>query len=404
MSWTKAVGSGFGSSPFPGFLAAGFECSTHIRRSGHRQDLIADTGHDRFALLDYQRARQMGFRTTREGVRWHLVEQRAGHYDFSSAKSIVQAARSTGAQVVWDLCHFGWPEFLDVFSLDFRKRLAAFGAAFSAWLARQIDGPIYITPVNEISFFSWACGDEGSMFPFVTGRGLELKQQLVRASIETMEAIWQVTPHTRFLHVDPIINVIAHPRHPEEAAAAEAYRLSQYQAFDMLTGRAFPELGGDEKYLDIVGINYYPHNQWFYNLRGTKRVRNYAPINRRNPLYRPFRQMLAEVHERYDRPIFIAETGAENRIRASWFRYVCEESLSAMDQGVPLHGICLYPILNHPGWVDDRHCHNGLWDYPDPNGNREIYKPLAAEIRRWRPVFERELVSEHAKATLLNVQ
>jgi hypothetical protein len=85
-------------------------------------------------------------------------------------------------------------------------------------------------------------------------------------------------------------------------------------------------------------------------------------------------------------------------------KVVCEESLAAMDQGLPLHGICLYPILNHPGWVDDRHCHNGLWDYPDPNGNREICKPLAAEIRRWRPVFERELVSDHAKATLLNVQ
>ena len=400
----KAAFSGSESSAFPGFLAAGFECSTLIRRSGYRQDLIADTKHDRFALADYQRARDLGFRTTREGVRWYLVEQRPGHYDFSSAKSILNAARTAGAHVIWDLCHFGWPEFIDIFSPEFRKRLAAFGAAFSAWLARQSDGPIYITPVNEISFFSWACGDEGSLFPFATGRGLELKQQLVRASIETMDAIWKVTPRARFLHVDPIINVIPHPRHPEEAGAAEAYRLSQYQAFDMLTGRAFPELGGDEKYLDTVGINYYPQNQWFYNLKGTKRIRNYAPISRRNPLYRPFRQMLAEVHSRYDRPIFIAETGAENRIRASWFRYVCQESLAAMEEGIPLHGICLYPILNHPGWVDDRHCYNGLWDYPDQNGSREIYKPLAAEIRRWRPIFERMSVSEPAKAALLNVQ
>jgi hypothetical protein len=40
----------------------------------------------------------------------------------------------------------------------------------------------------------------------------------------------------------------------------------------------------------------------------------------------------------------------------------------------------MYPILNHPGWVDDRHCHNGLWDYASDTGSRQIYEPLAAEI------------------------
>jgi hypothetical protein len=47
---------------------------------------------------------------------------------------------------------------------------------------------------------------------------------------------------------------------------------------------------------------------------------------------------------------------------------------------VPIEGICLYPIVNHPGWDDDRHCHNGLWDYADDQGNREIYEPLAREL------------------------
>src|SRR5262249_8838647 len=34
---------------FRSFFAAGFECSTHVRRSGHRLDLIEATAHDRFA-------------------------------------------------------------------------------------------------------------------------------------------------------------------------------------------------------------------------------------------------------------------------------------------------------------------------------------------------------------------
>ena len=60
----------------------------------------------------------------REGVRWHLVEQTAGQYDFSSALPIVRAARATGTQVIWDLCHFGWPDHLDIFKPEFVSALA----------------------------------------------------------------------------------------------------------------------------------------------------------------------------------------------------------------------------------------------------------------------------------------
>src|SRR5438270_8264174 len=79
----------------PGFFGGGFECSTFIRRSGQRVDLIAATGHDKFASLDYQRFQKQGFRFAREGVRWHLVEQNRGHYDFSSVLPIVRAARAS---------------------------------------------------------------------------------------------------------------------------------------------------------------------------------------------------------------------------------------------------------------------------------------------------------------------
>jgi hypothetical protein len=135
-------------------------------------------------------------------------------------------------------------------------------------------------------------------------------------------------------------------------------------------------------------VNFYPHNQWFYNLKGFRRIRKFTSLSRKHPLFRPMRELLREVYERYRRPFFIAETGAENRARAGWLRYVCQETAAAMDAGTPVEGICLYPILNHPGWIDDRHCHNGLWDYPNENGERPIYKPFAAELRRWRKVFD----------------
>jgi hypothetical protein len=62
-----------------------------------------------------------------------------------------------------------------------------------------------------------------------------------------------------------------------------------------------------------------------------------------------------------------------------------------MKIGTAVEGICLYPIVNHPGWEDDRHCHNGLWDYPNDRGEREIYLPLAEELSKQRYEFEQLL-------------
>lgn len=53
-----------------------------------------------------------------------------------------------------------------------------------------------------------------------------------------------------------------------------------------------------------------------------------------------------------------------------------------------MEGVCLYPSVNHPGGNDDRHCYNGLWDYCDYKGDREIYHPLADELQVQRQQIE----------------
>ncbi|MDB6124895.1 MAG: beta-glucosidase/6-phospho-beta-glucosidase/beta -galactosidase [Pedosphaera sp.] len=384
-------------SPFKSFFMAGFECSTHKLPCGRRLDLVASTAHEKLALMDYARMNEQGIHVAREGVRWHLIEHEPGYYDFSSVRPILRATESTGTQVIWDLCHFGWPDHLDIFKPEFVEGLARFATAFARLLKRETSLPPFIVPVNEISFFSWAGGEEGSLNPYAIGRGFELKCQLVRASIAAMDAIRAVIPNARFVHVDPIIHVVAHPDRPEEHPLAEAYRLAQFQAWDMLAGRVAPELGGSEKYLDILGVNYYIHNQWVYDIQGGQRSHELDPIHRTDPLYRPLREILEEVHHRYRRPMFIAETGAEDAARGPWLRYVGNETEAVRAKGIPLQGICLYPILNHPGWNDDRHCHNGLWDYADERGHRNIYEPLADQVRSLQKAFEK---NGHASKTL----
>jgi beta-glucosidase/6-phospho-beta-glucosidase/beta-galactosidase len=372
----------------------GFECSTHRLRSGRRLDVIGATAHDRFALEDYRRLGTLGMRTARDGLRWHLIESRPGVYDFDSVLPMLAAARQTGTQVIWDVLHYGWPDDLDIFGETFVRRFAEFARACAEVLSRETDGPPCVVPVNEISFFAWAGGDVGIFNPFATGRGDDLKLQLLRAAIAGIQSMWEVNPQIRIVHTEPMINVVRHPDRPEDAGAAEAHRQAQYTALDIIAGRARPEFGGREDYLDVIGINYYVHNQWIYP------GGHGAMLEPSHPQYRPVWQMLREVYERYGRPLFIAETGIEDQARPAWLRYMGYEVRRAIGEGVPVNGLCLYPIVNHPGWDDDRHCHNGLWDYPDDAGERELFEPLARELESEQRLLEAQMRGEAPTSTV----
>lgn len=364
---------------FESFFLGGFECSTHRLKSGRRLDEIDATRHDQFAIDDYSRLQAQGIRTARDGLRWHLIEQTPQEYDFSSLLPMVRAAQNTKTQIIWDLFHYGFPDWLDIFKPNFIDSFRRLAREFGRLWKQETDDVLFVCPINEISFFSWASGQVGIFNPFRKNRGDELKRQLVRAAIEAIEELWSIDRRTRITQIDPLINVVpADVNSKQQKRAAEEYRMAQYAAWDMLAGRAEPELGGAEKYLDIIGGNYYVHNQWVFNG---------SFITPDDARYRPFRVMLADLYQRYGRPVFLAETGIEDDLRPSWFRYVCEEVLAAIEAGVPVAGICLYPIVNHPGWDDDRHCYNGLWDYPNETGHREIYQPLADELQRQRKIF-----------------
>ncbi|MDQ3749514.1 MAG: beta-glucosidase [Acidobacteriota bacterium] len=363
---------------FQSFFMGGFECSTHRRRIDRKRlDMIAATAHDRFVVEDYERLRAFGMTVARDGIRWHLIEKTPYNYDFSSVLPMIRAARELGIQVIWDLCHYGFPDDLSIFEPEFVRRYVRLARAFTELHRNETDSILFVAPINEISFFSWASGEVGYFYPFARRRGNELKTQLVRAAIEGIEAIWSVDPQARIVQIDPLINVVG--RSARNQTAAENYRLSQYQAWDMLAGRLQPELGGAAKYLDIIGVNYYRDNQWFHP--GGKK------IARGQPLYRPFRNLLRELYERYRRPVFIAETGIEFDARIDWLRYIGREVRAAMRSGVPIEGICWYAIINCPGWDNERHCYNGLWDYANEAGEREIYVPLARELRRQMRLF-----------------
>lgn len=357
----------------------GFECSAHRRRDGRRLDLLASTQHDRLAEADYRQLRRLGLRTVRDGLRWHLIERRAHNYEWSSFRPMLQAARRANVQVIWDLCHYGWPDDLDIWSSAFVERFSCFAGAAAGVVREETDAVPFYCPVNEISFWSWAGGEVARMNPGIQGRGGELKRQLVRACIAAVEAIRAVDPRARFIYAEPTIHVTTHSSRRTHRAAAEAFRLAQYEVCDLLSGRLEPELGGRRDYLDIVGVNFYPQNQWL--IGGTT-----IPFG--HHAYRPFRDMLLEVYERYDRPVLVAETGAEGSAKPSWLHYACAEIRAVLAQGVPVLGVCLYPVLDYAGWDNDRRCDVGLLTAPDDTGRRQVCASLQEELERQQRMIE----------------
>ena len=358
-------------SLFKSFFLGGFECSTHRRGDGQRLDLLAATGHDRWARQDYATLQRHGIHAMRDGLRWHLIERHPGEYDWSSFLPQLHAARDTGTQVIWDLCHYGWPDDLDIWRPRFVERFARFAGAAAQLIRDETEGVTFYAPVNEISFWAWAGGDQAYFNPMARGRGAELKHQLIRASIAAIDAIRAVDPQARFVQADPAIHIRASNDRPGPQREAENVRQGQFEAWDMLCGKVWPGLGGGPEYLDILGINYYSNNQWY--LGG-------PTIERGHPDYRPFVGILSEIHQRYGRPLLVSETGAEGDLRGDWLRYVGEQVGLAQQRGVPVEGICLYPVLDYPGWEDDRHCPTGLLGFADAMGRREVHQGLADEL------------------------
>ena len=351
-------------SLFDSFFLAGFESACHINRAGLRLNMLQFTQHDRQVFSDYELLQSFHIRTVRDGTCWPLIEQ-AGTYDFSSLAPIVESANHHGMQVLWDVLHYGYPDDIDIFSPSFVNRFARYCAALARYIDDHTDRVPFYTPINEISFFAWAAGDVGYIHPFGIERGLELKRQLIRAAIAGIEAVWQVNPQARIVQVDPVIHVMAPRDRPDLAERAMAQRASQFEAWDMMIGQMEPGLGGQPKYLDIMGLNYYHSNQWEH-----PDMRLRWEDNPRDERWVPLHRLLAEVYDRYQRPLFIAETSHFGIGRGPWLREVVDEIREAIIRGVPIEGVTIYPIMDRPDWDDTNHWHNsGLWDLiPDEQG------------------------------------
>ncbi len=351
------------------FFFGGFESTAALNQHRHWIDQIAATQHDRHVDEDYRLLRQEGLLGARDAIRWPLVDQ-GGHFDFSSTLPLLRASRRHGITVIWDLFHYGYPLDVDPFTSEFVERFAAYCRAAAALVARETDGPYFFTPVNEPSFLSWAGGAAARFAPHCRDRGPELKVALIRAAIAGINAIWSAIPDARIVNADPVCRIVTpRDRRDLERGAEDFNEGAVFESWDMLCGRLHPELGGSRRHLDIVGVNYYWTNQWEIG-------REESPLHVDDPRRWPLARLLRHVWRRYGGELLVTETSHVGDMRPFWLRNVAEECEKLLDEGVPLRGVCLYPILGMPEWHEPEvWTPMGLWDLV-PRGDELIREPF----------------------------
>ncbi|UYZ62521.1 glycoside hydrolase family 1 protein [Hymenobacter weizhouensis] len=372
-------------SPFRSFWMAGFECTDQQNAFGHRVDFLTLTGHLQLLDTDYQLIQQQGMSTAREGIRWSQVERTPYHYDWSTVQTLLDAGQRHGVQQVWDLCHFGYPDDLTPLHPMFARRFAALCRAFvDFYRGQRPDDVLIVTPINEVSFMSWLGGDVRGTSPYCVGQGWEVKRGLMRAYIEGVAALREADPSIRILTTEPLINIVPRlgaPRH--ERDRARDFDIHQFQSVDMLAGYLCPELGGRPEYLDLLGFNYYYDNQWQLDPHHKLPWANEG----RDPRFKPLHKLLDRAYRRYGRPVVLTETSHPGEHRPQWLQMITRESVAALRAGVPLLGVCLYPIIDRPDWDHLTPWHRaGLWDadphHSEPGLTRLLHQPSAEALRQ----------------------
>ncbi len=375
---------------FKSFLWAGYECTSARTEKKFRLDMLGATKHDQYVKEDYKLLGDLEIKTVREGFAWSQIDLGNNNYDFSRYIPILKAGQELGIQQVWDLNHFDYPDYLNPLTDDFIKAFASYSLAAHKVLREYIKDTLFIVPINEISFFTWIGADKGAWAPFKRGRkkGFEFKKQLVRAALLAMKSLWKVDPNLRFIHVDPFMRRINRPPLTKKSQkhVHEFNNIIRYEAWDMICGKTCPELGGKPKYLDLIGVNYYIHNQeWVSGIGNSLKFERVSWVNSDRIT---LGAMLKEIYDRYGRPIVVSETGSFGENRELWWERIMSEVIEAK-KNLPILGMCAYPILDRPDSTNFLVPKSGYWDFDqtDLNLTRNPHMPTIGIVKRYLPLL-----------------
>lgn len=361
---------------FQSYFLGGFECCDMLNRYGRRVDLLKETKHVEHADEDYGNLKDLNIFSVREGIRWSQVEKTAYQYNWCEVHKLFEAGKRNRIQQIWDICHFGMPDDLSPLHPQFAKRLIRVCLAFISEYRKYFKNEVLIiTPINEVSFYSWLGGEVGATTPYTKGLGWDVKYQMAKAYIAAIKAMKEFDANLKILSTEPLVDIVPPIfATEEEKISANKSHDEQYQLTDIVCGRICTELGGQEDLIDIIGYNFYYSNR--FTKDGTEVLSWVNEFN--DERFRPLHLLLKEGYNRYNKPLLLAETSHPGEHRNIWMEQVIEETNIALLHGVPLWGICWYPVLDRPDWDELHIWHDsGIYNKQCRLKQAKVFEPLA---------------------------
>jgi beta-glucosidase/6-phospho-beta-glucosidase/beta-galactosidase len=216
------------------------------------------------------------------------------------------------------------------------------------------------TLLNEPFTTFFLCGHEGIWPPYL--RGLEgfvaLARNVMPALTEASRLCREILPEARHVYVEVCEHHTA--TDSEGTAYAEYANDRRFLLTDLFVGRRIDERrpfaadvraagGGDilevePGGIDVLGLDYYAHNQWAWQGPGVGTTCPPHPM--------PLAAVIAEYAARYELPCIIGETNIRGypSDRATWLKYTLEQCERAVASGVEVEGYCWFPFVDSCDW------------------------------------------------------
>jgi len=325
---------------------------------GHGVDVSETSQHSIRWREDLDFDIDAGVRTFRYPLRWHRIESIPGRHDWSEPDTVLAYLQDRGVEVALDLLHHtSYPAWLTDGLRD--CRFAEAYVRFAEAVAQRYPHVGAYTLVNEPLATLFLAGHEALWPPYDQGvRGFARLLGNVLPAVSMASECWSaVLPEAQHLWVDTAEYHRGTPGSPARHAAMANGR--RHAVLDLALGRGLDatqtftaellEAGIDDCLamapirVDVLGLDYYSHSEWWYDHRGA-----HAP----SPHPVGFAAIAQQYAARYGLPMILGETNVRGlpSDRVSWLRYMLEQYEQAVAAGAPLHGFCWFPSVDSCDW------------------------------------------------------
>lgn len=293
-------------------------------------------------------------------VRWHRIQPDRRTFDWAATDEVLGWMRDAGLRPIVDLCHhMSYPRWLRSGFAD--RRFAGAYLAYVEAFARRYPWVEEYTLFNEPFTTFLLCGQLGVWPPHLQGlKGfLTLARNVLPALTEASRAYRDLLPGARHFYVDACERATAAT--PAAAGAADLANDRRFFLLDLFLGRPLDRrrpfvaevlaAGGEAVldlapgFVDVLGLDYYAHNQWQYLDAGGRGVAT-------SPDPGSLADLIGEYWHRYRLPCALGETNIRGFAsdRASWLKYTLEQCEVAQARGVPIDGYCWFPFVDSCDW------------------------------------------------------